>query len=142
MPSLINFAFVVILVLTISPREGRAAPDPRSPKGEPHDFASHGMECRSCHKSVGLQMRGSMQKPIGEICIACHRLAEQSSHPVDFKPSFALPAGLPLDERGFMTCATCHDPHRQYENPLTREKTLYLRRDGSRKMFCLVCHNR
>ena len=142
MPSIINLALVILLSLTIAPQEGRATPDPRSPQLEPHDFVAHGMECRSCHKSVGVQMRGSMQKPISAICTACHRLAEQSSHPVDFIPSFALPAGLPLDERGFMTCATCHDPHRQNLNPLTHEKTMYLRRDGPRKMFCLVCHNR
>lgn len=143
MPLLINLALVVLLAVTSAPREGRAAPDPRSPQQvEPHDFAAHGMECRSCHKAVVLQRRGSMQKTIGEICIACHRHARQSSHPVDIKPSFALPADMPLDERGFMTCATCHDPHRQYLNALTGEKTLYLRRDGSRKKFCLVCHSK
>jgi hypothetical protein len=83
-----------------------------------------------------------MQKPIKEICAACHKLSMHSSHPVDIKPSFALPADMPLDERGFITCATCHDPHRKYLNALTGEKTLYLRREGTRKKFCLACHGR
>lgn len=142
MPLLINLALVALLAVTGAPREGRAASEPRSPQVEPHDFANKGMECRSCHKAVVLQRRGSMQKTIGEMCTACHRHAGQSSHPVDMKPSFALPADMPLDERGLMTCATCHDPHRRYLNALTGEKPLYLRRDGPRKKFCLACHSR
>ena len=122
MPLLINLALVALLAVTGAPREGRAASEPRSPQVEPHDFANKGMECRSCHKAVVLQRRGSMQKTIGEMCTACHRHAGQSSHPVDMKPSFALPADMPLDERGLMTCATCHDPHRRYLNALTGEK--------------------
>jgi hypothetical protein len=132
---------VALLAVTSAPREGRAS-DTRFPQVEPHDFAAQGLECRSCHKAVVLLRRGSMQKTIREMCNACHRLAMHSSHPVDIKPSFALPADMPLDEQGLMTCATCHDPHRQYLNALTGEKTLYLRRDGSRKKFCLVCHSK
>jgi len=140
MSFIINLAF--LFFITITPLAGGATPPPQQLQHEPHDFVAHGLECRSCHISVGLLMRGSMQKPIGDICAGCHKLAEQTSHPVGMKPSFPLPAGLPLDEKGIMTCATCHDPHRPYLNALTGEKTLYLRRDGPRKMFCIACHNK
>lgn len=107
---------------------------------EPHDFRSLGMDCRSCHMVVGLRAGGEMRRSVSEICSSCHKLAG-SNHPVDVKPSFALPAGLPLDSKGLMTCATCHDPHRPYLNALTGEKTMYLRRDGPKKVFCMACHS-
>lgn len=106
---------------------------------EPHDFRSHGMTCRTCHKEVGIKASGALQKPVGDICAECHKMGGRS-HPVDIKPSFAMPAGLPLDEQGYMTCATCHDPHRPYLNAVTGARSMYLRRDGPRKFLCLTCH--
>lgn len=137
LPAKIALAFALLCVLVYS--SARAAADKPAALREPHDFRSHGMTCRSCHVSVTITTRGAMQKPVGEICSGCHKNTNLA-HPVDMKPSFALPAGLPLDERGMMTCATCHDPHRPALDAFTGKKTLFLRRDGSKKAFCQTCH--
>jgi predicted CXXCH cytochrome family protein len=52
-----------------------------------------------------------------------------------------IPKDMPLDVAGKMTCVTCHDIHRAYINPLTGQKTYFLRRDVIGKNFCLSCHN-
>lgn len=114
-------------------------PEPGNP-AEPHDFRALGLECRTCHKVVGVKTSGGLVKGVSEICYGCHSLSGKLSHPVDVKPSFSLPAGLPLSEDGIMTCATCHDPHKSYRNALTNEKTHYLRREGPKKLFCMSCH--
>lgn len=107
---------------------------------EPHDFRAYGMDCRSCHTSVGVKKSGGMVKPVREICHGCHPLAGLTSHPSDVKPSFPIPADFPLDENGMTTCATCHNPHKAYRNALTGKKTMYLRREIPPKEFCMICH--
>lgn len=130
---------LVILFFGVVQARTQAGVAKESPSAEPHDFQSYGMDCRTCHISVGLKTSGNMQKPIGDICGGCHKLGGKT-HPVDIKPSFSIPPGLPLDEHGMLTCATCHDPHRPRLNALTGQKTMYLRRDGPKKLFCITCH--
>lgn len=108
---------------------------------EPHDFRGHGLDCRSCHMAVSIKKDGALRKPVSEICAGCHRLPHQS-HPVDIVPTLQVPPDLPLDSQGRLTCATCHDPHRPYLNPLTGSRTMYLRRDGPNRELCLACHAR
>jgi len=108
---------------------------------EPHDFRGHGLDCRSCHISVSVKQDGGLRKPVSEICGGCHRLPHQN-HPVDMVPTLQVPPDLPLDKQGKLTCATCHDPHRPYLNPLTGNRTMYLRRDGPNRGLCLACHAR
>lgn len=108
---------------------------------EPHDFRGHGLDCRSCHLSVSVKQDDGLRKPVSEICAACHRLPHQN-HPVDMVPTMTVPPDLPLDRQGKLTCATCHDPHRPYLNPLTGSRTKYLRRDGPNRGLCLACHAR
>jgi predicted CXXCH cytochrome family protein len=137
LPVKIALTFLLLYGLVISTTNAAgAAPDKPH---EPHDFRAYGMNCRTCHLQVTMKTRGTMVKPVGEICAGCHKNTGLA-HPVDMKPSFALPAGLPLDDRGMMTCATCHDPHRSAYDAFTGNKTLYLRRDGSKKSLCQTCH--
>ena len=119
----------------------RAAIQPIEKPREAHDYRAYGLDCRSCHKSVGLKSSGGTVKPIREICGDCHKLEGMLSHPVDIKPTFTFPPDLPLDENGMMTCATCHNPHRAQMSMFTGKKTKYLRREGSKKEFCIACHN-
>jgi predicted CXXCH cytochrome family protein len=109
---------------------------------EPHDFRAYGMDCRSCHKSIGIKKSGGLVKPVRAICYGCHALEGLLSHPVDIKPGSPLPVDLPLDEKGMMTCSTCHDPHKSYKNQMTGKKTMYLRREGPPKVFCMACHSK
>ncbi len=108
-------------------------------KSEPHDFRGHGLDCKSCHATLGLKKRGIMRKPVLEICTGCHALATHT-HPFDIKPALEVPADLPLDMNGMITCATCHDPHGIYKDALTGKKTRYLRRAGPGRIFCASCH--
>ena len=129
--------FVALLFLPAQTRSSQPV-DPAG--GDPHDFlVRHHLECRDCHASVGIKSRGVMRKSIDDICAGCHKLPGHS-HPVDIEPAFLVPADLPLDVRGMLTCATCHDPHRAFVNSATGERTMYLRRDGTRKQFCDACH--
>jgi predicted CXXCH cytochrome family protein len=136
----------LLFMFLVAAAFSRSAPSvallPASEPREPHDFRAYGMDCRSCHKSVGLKTSGNMAKSIREICHGCHSLDGLLSHPVDFKPVKLPPADLPLDEKGMMTCATCHDPHKTYRNATTGKKTMYLRRDGPQKIFCMACHSK
>lgn len=131
-----------LLFILMPLSEGPASSSGPLNMAEPHDFRAYGMGCRNCHKAVAVKTSGEMVKPVTEICHGCHNLGGRLSHPVDMKPSFDMPAGLPLDGQGLMTCATCHDPHKSYRNIFSGEKTMYLRREGPRKQFCLVCHNK
>ncbi len=135
--SLVPFLFLC------APQARGQSTEPTQEDGQlgPHDFRALGRDCRSCHKSVGVKSGGGLIKSVGEICSGCHRVPGLS-HPVDIVPTIAIPADLPLDENGKMTCATCHDPHRPYINPMTGQKTRYLRRDGPKRILCLACHNK
>jgi predicted CXXCH cytochrome family protein len=138
--SVTKVVLLIFLLLWITALPARPlAPAPSAL--EPHDFRAYGMDCRSCHLSVGLRQRGGMVRPVGEICSGCHKLLG-SSHPVGIKPSMTIPPDLPLDDRRMMTCTTCHDPHAEYVNRRTGEKTMYLRRPEPGKQFCMACHNR
>ena len=134
--------FVVLLALMFIPSAPSYAAVSPSDAREPHDFRAYGMDCRSCHQSIGVIQSGGLVKPVQAICYGCHKLEGASSHPVDFKPAFALPVDLPLDEKGMMTCSTCHDPHKSYKNNLTGKRTMFLRREGPPKAFCKACHSK
>lgn len=133
-------ALVLSVFLFLLPADGKTAISGGA-RVEPHDFRGHGYECKSCHVSVGLKTRGKMLKPVSEICGVCHRFSGQS-HPVDIAPTIPIPPDMPLDETGKMTCATCHDPHRPYLNPLNGQRTVYLRRDEPKRLHCAICHKK
>jgi len=87
-------------------------------------------DCGTCH----LKVEGAgapLREPLSGLCIGCHPDRVQADHPVDVKPSMAV-AGLPFDEAGRMTCATCHDPHGESGiERMLRTKP---------KLLCVQCH--
>jgi len=132
--------FILFAILIFMPGQTRSSETSVPKELDPHDFLlRYNMACKDCHASLGIIKRGVMRKPVGEICAGCHKLPGHS-HVVDIEPAFDVPPDLPLDVRGMLTCATCHDPHRPYLNPASGERTLYLRRDGTRKQLCDACH--
>lgn len=107
----------------------------------PHMFTTN--ECLECHFTIpqaGDEGPMRFTKPISVLCGRCHKDLNVLSHVVDVVPSMNMPAGMPLDNLGMMTCATCHDPHRNGIDPSTGKKTYYLRTDMQGKRFCLLCH--
>jgi predicted CXXCH cytochrome family protein len=42
-------------------------------------------------------------------CATCHRFPATRTHVVDVRPTFDVPASLPLGPSGELTCLTCHD---------------------------------
>ncbi len=91
-------------------------------------------ECFKCHLSLGGGKKVFV-KDIDTLCDECHS-DMGLSHPSGKKPSMSLPAVFPLDWRGRMTCATCHDIH------ITDSKSDFLLRGGYKagRVFCYLCH--
>ncbi len=115
-------------------------------RSNPHEFTR--TDCFYCH--VTLPSKGTpseeplrLTDTVSNMCARCHDMSKSISHQVNMKPSdrVNIPRDMPLDADGKMTCATCHDIHREYVNPLTGQKTYFLRRDVIGKNFCLSCHN-
>jgi predicted CXXCH cytochrome family protein len=108
----------------------------------PHHFRLE--ECIQCHVSMpvdGAKKETPMRfvDNINRLCYRCHTQDIQLSHPVGMRPSMRVPADMPLDEKGEVTCATCHNIHQSRENILT-DKTYLLRRNTIGKTFCIACH--
>jgi len=114
-------------------------------QGSPHEFTDS--DCFLCHFTLptqgdAAQGRLRLTEPITALCARCHDMTMSVSHKVDFvpPPGFEIPGDLPLDEDGRITCNTCHDVHKPSKNPLTGERTYFLRREPAGKYFCLACH--
>jgi predicted CXXCH cytochrome family protein len=87
-------------------------------------------DCTTCHLDAVPQTGGELKKGLSALCLDCHpdRKAP-AEHKVDMVPPMKV-KGLPLTD-GKMTCATCHDPHRNLHGKLLRMNP----RD-----LCIVCH--
>ena len=106
----------------------------------PHSFSSN--ECLECHFTIPNPEDPRpfrFNKPISELCARCHKDLSPLSHSVGMAPTMRMPKGMPLDDLGMMTCATCHDPHKNRFNGKGK-KTYYLRVEKQGKAFCLLCH--
>jgi predicted CXXCH cytochrome family protein len=75
------------------------------------------------------------------ICLRCH---DRSPHPAGREhlvvpdPDFVIPADMPLEEGGSITCITCHNPHIGGEFGSSGGGTSRLRRPIDR--LCDACH--
>src|SRR5919198_331531 len=68
-------------------------------------------------------------------CAICHQFSDTRSHVTGVRPTFELPAAYPLNEKGELTCSTCHDVMTPSANgsPLVRGGL-----QGA--TFCRSCH--
>jgi predicted CXXCH cytochrome family protein len=66
------------------------------------------------------------------LCGICHTHNKIMSHPTGFKPVNPLPADLPLDWKGDLTCSTCHEVHGNMPS--------LMRGARQGKALCLACH--
>ncbi len=105
---------------------------------------------------------------VQDLCVSCHnekgiankKVVKNYSHPVNVKPSEdSITTILPLFNEqgrvsgdGFMTCQTCHDPHRWNPNKVMKgdhsdvegdATNSFLRLEASRdSALCVTCHAR
>lgn len=104
-----------------------------------HDTA--GMRCLDCHARLPCDQRLAylFNEGIAGVCNTCHKRYVHN-HPVEIVPSMSIPADMPLDVKGRMTCITCHSIHNG-DIRSEGEKTFLLRR-AKGKMFCYSCHTK
>lgn len=102
------------------------------------DHGAHaGIPCADCHLAgVMTTPANAAEMPASQerLCGRCHRGAVEAAHPTGFTPARPVPAGFPLDERGRMTCTTCHTGHLGASGSLRTAQT--------GEAFCLSCHGR
>ena len=123
-----------------------AGPVPAGAAGTPtpHDFQKVG--CNHCHLSVPGQgralQRNVFRKKIDDLCQECHAAAleDNLNHRVGIRPSMKVPPDLHLNERGELSCITCHDPHAEYVSSASGTRTWFLRRQMLKRELCLACH--
>jgi predicted CXXCH cytochrome family protein len=121
-----------------------AAPAPAAPPRNPHEFQKIG--CTHCHVVVPgegrVLQRNVFRKNIDDLCQECHAasLEDNLNHRVGVRPSMKVPDDLHLNERGELSCVTCHDPHTEYISSRTGNRTWFLRRQMLKRELCLACH--
>ncbi len=89
------------------------------------------------------------------MCVNCHT-DNASSHSVNIRVNFPVPADLPLSAIDYITCLTCHRVHGhlhsnrpwasvnfmdRFLNSERLTKTYLLRRNNANGELCLVCHD-
>lgn len=94
------------------------------------------MRCLDCHTRLPFQASAApLRDAVGGVCSRCHA-ALGHSHPVEVVPSMKVPADLPLDGRGRLTCVTCH----RFHDKSGKDTIQHLLRRPGGKMFCFSCH--
>ncbi len=113
-------------------------------------FAEHGrakdVRCLDCHISLPFNNRDlGFYDDTYKICLSCHKSYHGTesgfAHPSKIVPSMPVPADMPLDSAGRITCITCHTFHSDYYGDSKGKKVFYLRRVRG-KTFCYSCHNK
>ncbi|MBI5810422.1 MAG: cytochrome c3 family protein [Deltaproteobacteria bacterium] len=99
-----------------------------------HDFEG---KCLDCHLSVPGEdgKPGTFNMDITVMCTDCHKEALELSHPVDRRPTMALPAVFIVNWKGEITCITCHPAHQAGFGDY------HLRAVASGEGFCISCHS-
>lgn len=150
----------------------RYAPDARNSRGQ---TARDTGVCGACHmvhgsRKLALWARTidtTSDNPVQNLCISCHnkqgmaqkKLVTGQMHPLQVKPQekglqTSLPTfdhqGKRVSEGGFMSCPTCHDPHRitaleaaahQEDKEDKMIRTRFLRKDNLVSAgLCADCH--
>lgn len=101
--------------------------------GKPHLMDQVCSKCHLAGKGVDPARASRLIGSQETLCGICHKNVKRMSHPSGFTPKGKLPAGLPVDWKGDMTCSTCHDIH--------GTKPGLIRGDKHGKDLCLSCHD-
>jgi hypothetical protein len=133
---------------------------------EPQGAATDAM-CKTCHRETPSQLPENSTRTVlpkaddfildpVAMCVSCHKDEEgEGTHPVGGSPDYSVPADLPLDKDGRVSCLTCHHVHGSIEsdhqcasasaldrlfNRKHLRKSYLLRRDNPRGELCKACH--
>lgn len=89
-------------------------------------------DCSICHTEG---MESLLKSPLPDLCTECHPdRTGKGEHAIRIKPADTMTNDLPLDEKGEITCITCHAPHGEGGfTAMLRKKTAEL---------CISCHNK
>jgi|GEM_PF-1145182 len=101
------------------------------------------LSCNACHKTIPedtnvLAVLATLKERPSALCTGCHP-DYANIHPSDHEPTMKTPELLPLDDRGNITCTTCHRMH----DPTAEYKLLRGFLDGEfqhRRDLCFSCH--
>lgn len=119
--------FVLMVLLILMPQLCLAdMPD------NPHHFQ---MSCSSCHSmSDNNETVGQLLIEVDQACgiSSCHDVSSPANHPVGVIADERSSSELPLDDKGKITCITCHDELNNYSGDLLRETS-----SGD---LCVSCH--
>lgn len=128
-----NYMKALLIVLVLASSTGSAA-------AAVHDDIG-ALRCLACHVRTPFPGKERLfRSTTAEVCAGCHAghpAAAGTSHPVDVAPSMSIPPDMPLDEKGRMTCITCHGFHTEE----MKERGRMLRRPRG-KPLCSACHLR
>ena len=132
--SLLFFVALVVLLIQV-PRLCLAE---SLTEDNPHHFQ---VACNNCHQPVdttdtaGNKTVGPLHKGINQACQPnCHNIESSLSHPVGIKTNGSVPPDMPLDDKGRITCLTCHDELNNFNT-----FPAYLRKASGREL-CVSCH--
>jgi hypothetical protein len=137
------------------------------PGGDPHWFMKDETRCLWCHldKTAEEPPEHSLARAgkftarfrldMDKVCLSCHGQSK-NEHPIGVIPTTSVPGDLPLNDRGEMSCLTCHAAHApQYsdrnwvsvsfmDRVIRRsrlKRTFYLRRNNVQGDLCFACHD-
>jgi len=110
------------------------------------NFKKHNFEgaCQTCHANNPEDNKGQgmvFTDEIERLCVKCHAINQQKSHPINMRPSKDTPLVAHLNKNGFVTCATCHDVHKEDKTSNTSELAGLLWGHTTGRAFCDICHN-
>lgn len=112
----------------------------------PADHAASGANCGNCHFNKSPERRKSRhrftenhddfttrQTNQERMCKECHTGVVEASHPTGINPGRSLPPRFPVNDRGELTCSTCH--------AIETNGTLRKEAGQSSQAFCESCHS-
>ncbi len=107
--------------------------------------------CLDCHVNLPLETsRLVFHETAAEVCGGCHTVFpcgpghDQGAgflHPVGIVPRLAVPADMPLDRKGRISCITCHPYHGLHDEGAGQQGRGILRRPQG-AAFCYSCHKK
>jgi len=146
----------ILLILTITYKIVKSYED------EGHEFMNDIRRCCDCHTEKPESNADYRDlRFVDDIVNLCHKCHTDEflgrSHPVNLPPpdNINVPEDLHLGAYLYLTCATCHDPHKdRYSNvkfsgsqffseKITTKgyKTYFLRRSNIKSALCFACHS-
>lgn len=140
---------------TPAPSQSGTAPSGAKGKG-PEGHPAGCSVCHVPHSAAGERLwpyappstttKGTQLSMGSALCYSCHDGTltslgatffekDGSTHPIDVVPSdrVKVPKEFPLDSKGRITCASCHNPHKTAYDK-------YLRLPSENGELCVACH--